>query len=154
MEFLSSENLPDNQHYALDTVTLIYFLEQHPAHYQTAKNIFKKIEDGKISAVISTLVFAELLVPAFRTNENKRAEKIIYILSNFPNLKIVPLTAEISTVAAQLRAIHGLRTPDAIHAATALESKTKGIITNDKDFQKIASPHFSVWLFDTTALTP
>lgn len=71
------------------------------------------------------------------------------ILSNFPNLKIIPLTIDISIAAARLRAIHGLRTPDAIHIATALESKSSGIITNDKDFKKIASPNFGVWLFDS-----
>lgn len=148
MDTLRPAKLPGNQRYALDTVILIYFLEQHPQYYQAAKNIFKKIEAGEITAVISTLVFAELLVPAFRSRENKRAEKVVHILSNFPNLKIIPLTVEISTAAAHLRATHGLRTPDAIHAATALESKTRGIITNDKDFQKIASPDFGVWLFD------
>ncbi|MCK4503257.1 MAG: PIN domain-containing protein [Desulfuromonadales bacterium] len=148
MDTLRPTKLPGNQRYALDTVTLIYFLEQHPQYYQAAKKIFKKIEAGEISAVISTLVFAELLVPAFRSKENKRAEKVVRILSNFPNLKIIPLTVKISTAAAHLRATHGLRTPDAIHAATALESKTRGIITNDKGFQKIASPDFGVWLFD------
>lgn len=149
MDSLSPAKLPDNQCYALDTVTLIYFLEQHPRYYQTAKDIFKKIELGEISSVISTLVFAELLVPAYRSKESKRAEKVVRILSNFPNLKIIPLTIDISITAARLRAIHGLRTPDAIHIATALEAKSSGIITNDKDFKKIASPNFGVWLFDS-----
>lgn len=149
MDNLNPTKLPDNQLYTLDTVTLIYFLEQHPRYYQTAKIIFKKIEAGEISANISTLVFAELLVPAYRARENKCAEKVVHILSNYPNLEIIPLTIEISTTAAKLRAIHGLRTPDAIHIATALESKSRGIITNDKGFKKISSPNFGVWLFDT-----
>ena len=71
------------------------------------------------------------------------------ILTNFPNLKTIPLTIEISTTAARLRAIHGLRAPDAIHAAIAMESKPRGIITNDMGFKKIASPDFGVWLFDS-----
>ena len=148
MDNLSPANFPDNQLYTLDTVTLIYFLEKHPRYYQVAKNIFKKIEDGAISANISTLVFTELLVPAYRSKENKCAEKVVHILSNYPNLKIIPLTIEISTTAAKLRATHGLRTPDAIHIATALESKSRGIITNDKGFKKVASIDFGVWLFE------
>ncbi len=67
---------------------------------------------------------------------------------NFPNLKTIPLTTKISTTAGRLRALHGLRTPDAIHIATALESKSSGIITNDKGFKKIASSDFGVWLFE------
>jgi predicted nucleic acid-binding protein len=153
MDQLKLEKLPNDQQYTLDTVTIIYFLEHHPKYYQIAKDIFKKIEDGNISANMSTLVFAELLVPAFKYGEDKRAKKVMHILSNFPNLEIIPLTAEISIAAAQLRASHSLRTPDAIHAATAMESKTRGIITNDKEFQKLTSPNFGIWLFDTSAFT-
>ena len=148
MDGLNPELLPENQCYTLDTVTIIYFLEQHPRYYQTAKEIFKKVETGKISAIISTLVFTELLVPAYKTKEYKYAERIVHILSNFPNLKTIPLTTKISTTAGRLRALHGLRTPDAIHIATALESKSSGIITNDKGFKKIASSDFGVWLFE------
>lgn len=129
---LRPEELPRKQIYALDTVAIIYFLERHPHFYQPARTLFQRIETGKISAVFSSLVFAELLVPAFRADEKQRAERIVWVLSNFPNLMVVPIETEISTTAARLRAVHGLRTPDAIHAATALKSGTKGIITNDK----------------------
>lgn len=144
---MDSLKLPKNQLYALDTVTLIYFLERHPQYYQVAKNIFNQIESGQISAICSTLVFTELLVPAFRVKKNVQAKKVVHVLENFPNLKIVPMTIDISITAARLRATHGLRTPDAIHAATAMESKATGIITNDNELKKIASPDFSVWLF-------
>jgi len=140
--------LPENQCYTLDTVTIIYFLERHPRYYQTAKEIFKKVETGKITANISTLVFTELLVPAYKNKEYKQPEKIIHILSNYPNLKVIPLATKISTMAARLRAIYGLRTPDAIHIATALESKSSGIITNDNGFKKVASADFGIWLFE------
>ncbi len=148
MDVLNPVLLPENQCYTLDTVTIIYFLEKHPRYYQTAKEIFKKVETGEISANISTLVFTELLVPAYRTKEYKHAEKIVHILSNFPNLKTIPLDTKIATSAAKLRAMHGLRTPDAIHIATALESKSSGIITNDKEFKKVASSDFGIWLFE------
>lgn len=144
---LKPDKLPRECTYALDTVTLIYFLEHHPRFYQDAKNLFQRVETGEITALISSLVFAELLVPAYRWNENRRAENILRILSNFPNLSIVPLTVKISTAAAQLRAMHGLRTPDAIHAATALEEGARGFITNDKAFLKIATDDFGIWLF-------
>lgn len=148
MDGLNPGLLPENQCYTLDTVTIIYFLERHPRYYQTVKEIFEQIETGKISAIISTLVFTELLVPVYKTKEYKHADRIVHILSNFPNLKTIPLTTKISTTAARLRARHGLRTPDAIHIATALESKSKGIITNDKGFKKVASSDFGIWLFD------
>ena len=148
MDGLNPALLPENQCYTLDTVTIIYFLEKHPRYYQTAKEIFEKVETGKFSANISTLVFTELLVPAYRTKENKYAEKIVHILSNFPNLTTIPIDTKISTTAAKLRAMHGLRTPDAIHIATALETRSSGIITNDKGFKKVAAADFGIWLFE------
>ncbi|MDY0269745.1 type II toxin-antitoxin system VapC family toxin [Trichloromonas sp.] len=97
--------------YALDTVTLIYYLERHPAYYPAARTLFEKIERGNISAVISTLVFAELLVPAYRAGQPQLAEKVTHILSHYPNLRVIPLSSELAAAAAQLRAEHQLRTP-------------------------------------------
>jgi predicted nucleic acid-binding protein len=144
---LRPEKLPQERIYALDTVTLVYFLERHPDFYRQAKTLFQRIEAGEISAVFSWLVFAELLVPAFRFEEKLRAQKIVRLLSNFPNLTVIPLTTKISTAAARLRASFGLRTPDAIHAATAMASDAKGFITNHRAFLKIATNDFSIWLF-------
>ncbi|WP_155309060.1 type II toxin-antitoxin system VapC family toxin [Desulfosarcina ovata] len=131
----------------MDTVTLIYFLERHPTFYHPAKRFFQLVERGEISAIVSSLVFSELLVPAFRANEQRRANTIVRVLSNFPNLTVLPMTTPISIAAARLRALHGLRTPDAIHAATAVEGGATGMITNDKHFLKLVESDFDVWLF-------
>jgi predicted nucleic acid-binding protein len=116
---LSPEDLPPGHKYAIDTVTFIYFLERHSSYYQTAKRIFQRLEQGDFSAVMSSLVFAELLVPAYREKDPKRAEDLIRILT----------------------------TPDAIHAATAIKSKAHGIITNDNDFLRLKDC-LEIWLFD------
>ena len=148
MGLLNINTLQNGYCYAIDTVAFIYFLEHHPQYFPTARSLFTKIERGEIKAVISTLVFAELLIPAYKTDDSKLAEKIQRTLSNFPNLEIVPVSANIATTAAQLRSEHNLRTPDAIHAATAFAKKTNGIITNDKDFQRLSSTDFNIRLFN------
>jgi len=141
-------NLQESRCYALDTVTLIYFLERHPRYYQQARQVFQQIENGYITAVCSSLVFTEILVPLYTSENSAQADKLIHTLTNFPNLKIIPITDNISIKAAQIRAIHGLRTPDAIHLACALQSKTNGFITNDKNLIKTATSNFEVLLFD------
>ncbi len=140
-------NLQKDQLYALDTVTFIYFLEQHPRYYPAAKDIFTQIESGRIAATCSTLIFAELLVPLFKTKETGKADKLTHILSNFPHLSIQPITSEISIDAAKLRADYGFRTPDAIHLASALRAKARSFITNDKNLQKMTTPGFCIELF-------
>lgn len=133
--------------YALDTVTLIYYLEGHPTYYAAARTLFEKIERGDISAVISALVFAELLFPAYRAGQPQLAEKITHILGHYPNLTVIPLSSEIAVAAAQLRAAYQLRTPDAIHLATARYAGARGFITNDKELRKIAAGDFEILLF-------
>ena len=117
---------------ALDTVSIIYFLERHPAHFKTANRLFSRIEAGEISGVMSCLVFTELLVPAYRNGKPELAGSTLKILSNFPNLALLPVTKAISQKAAELRAYHNLRTPDAIHVATALAGQADFFVTNDK----------------------
>lgn len=141
-------NLKKGLKYALDTVTFIYFLEGHPRYYQPAREIFQQIERGTISAVCSTLIFTELLVPLYKSDNLEQAERLNHTLSNFPNLSIIPITDDISIKAAQIRAIHGLRTPDAIHLASAVHAKTNGFITNDKNLLKAATSAVEVLLFD------
>jgi len=132
---------------ALDTVTFIYFLERHPIHFVTVKKLFRLIETGELTAVMSSLVFAELLVPAYKAGDIRRVQTLVRLLTNFPNMQIIMLSPEISVEAAHLRALYNMRTPDAIHAATALNVKADAIITNDKDFLRLAEI-IDIRLFD------
>ena len=144
---LDPEKLSTGGTVGIDTVAFVYFLEHHPRHYAKAKRLFQRIETGELTGIISTLVFAELLVPAYRANDMERAERLIQLLTSFPNLRVLLLTAEISAEAARLRADHGMRTPDAIHAATALRMNVDGIISNDRDFLRLADL-IDICLFD------
>ncbi len=127
----------DGQKVALDTVILIYFLEKNPRFYHLVKDLLYRIEQGQIQASMSSLVFAELLVPAYRIQQKNQAETIIRLFSVFPNLEITPMTTDIANESAKLRAEFNLRTPDAIHVATAIHNKTDFLITNDKKLQNI-----------------
>jgi predicted nucleic acid-binding protein len=44
---------------------------------------------------------------------------------------------EIADMAARIRAMHGLRTPDALQAATAVRSHVTGLVTNDPVFERV-----------------
>lgn len=55
-----------------------------------------------------------------------------------PEMRLLPITHNVLVEAARLRAtIHGLRTPDAIHAATALIEGCAMFVTNDVGFRRI-----------------
>ena len=60
------------------------------------------------------------------------------LLSSHPNLSWIPLSLEVADIAAKLRALHALRTPDAIQAATAIYAQATGLLTNDSVLQRVA----------------
>ncbi|HHI75910.1 MAG TPA: PIN domain-containing protein [Gammaproteobacteria bacterium] len=135
----------------LDTVTLIHFLEGGGARQRVAERILSRIEQGRLHGLLSALAYTELLVPLYRDGEDPEARRLAARLAAFRNLETVPLTAEIAIEAARLRAMHGLRTPDAIHAATALVAGADGIVTNDRGFRRLDGTSLKVWLIDELA---
>ena len=143
--------IPKGSQVLLDTVALIYFLEENERYSKQAEKIFKRIESGQLRGVMSSLVFAELLVPLYRSGDSQAAAGLSNRLRNFRNLEVIPLTTEIGIEAARLRAEYGLRTPDAIHAATAITTQSSGILSNDKQLKVLTREGLSVWLFDKLA---
>ena len=87
----------------------------------------------------------ELLAPAASDCVSgvrlKRSEETFIInrrgRSTHPEKKSVLRSG--ATPAAALRAEHGLRTPDAIHVATAIKSGASAIVTNDASWRRLPS---------------
>ena len=143
--------IPKGSRVLLDTVAMIYFLEENQRYSNKAEKIFGRIESGELQGVMANLVFAELLVPLYRSGDPQAAAGLTNRLINFRNLEVITLTTEISREAARLRADYGLRIPDAIHGATAIINQATGILTNDKRLKALTQEGLSIWLFDTLA---
>ena len=58
-------------------------------------------------------------------------------VTSFPNLQWIAPDLEIAGTAAELRAAHRLRTPDALQAATAVRAQATGLVTNDAVFRRV-----------------
>ena len=139
--------IPPGSRGLLDTCTLIYFLEEHPRFGPVAERLLHRIETGDLEGRLSALAFAELLVPAYRAGEDRAAALLLDRVQGFRNLMVLDVNPAIAASAARLRAAYGLRTPDAIHAATALESQATGIVSNDAAFRRLEGA-LTVWLFE------
>jgi predicted nucleic acid-binding protein len=79
----------------------------------------------------------ELLVLPYREGDEQRANDFYGLLSTYPNLEWIAPSLEIADLAARTRALHRLRTPDALQAATAAHSQATGLITNDPAFARV-----------------
>jgi len=118
---------------ALDTAPLIYFLERHPSYLPVVYPFFEAVERGDIHAITSTLTLTETLVHPYKHGNPSLARQYLRILLHSRNLKTLPVSAEIATEAAQIRADYGLKTPDSIQLATARIGNATAILTNDGD---------------------
>ena len=59
------------------------------------------------------------------------------LLLNTENILTINLNTTIAIKAAELRATHNLKTPDALHLATAIVSGADAFLTNDKGFKRV-----------------
>ncbi len=142
------ETIPAGSRIALDTVVFVYFLERQDPFGARATRLFERIEAGDLHAVMSSLVLAELLVPLYRSRQHRDASALTRRLQHFRHLEIKPVSDQIAADAARLRAEYRLRTPDAIHAATALAAEASGLVTHDRAFLSLQR-ELEIWTFSS-----
>jgi predicted nucleic acid-binding protein len=122
---------------ALDTSIFIYQLEANPRYLALADAVFSWVERAGHEAVTSTITMTELLVPSYRDNDEHRVDEFYGLLSTYPNLRWIAPDLETADLAARLRAVYRLRTPDALQAATGIRATATAFITNDPVFARI-----------------
>lgn len=124
---------------ALDTSIFIYQLEANARYLPVTDPIFAWIEHGHSKAVASTIAMTEALIHPYRNVDREKVESHYGLLSTYPNLEWIAPGLEIADLAACIRGLHNMKTPDALHAATAVRSGATGLITNDPAFEKAES---------------
>ena len=133
---------------ALDSVVLIYHLENILPYADLTECVFAAIADGSVSGILSTISLTELLVKPFAEKRLERIAAFERFVSSFPRLDLIPPDYSIAMRAAQLRASNNLRTPDALIAATALERKAAALLTNDDRLRKLSPEGIKVLVMD------
>ncbi len=132
---------------ALDTNVFIYHLEANPLYVSLTTDIFNWLLVPGNRAITSTLTMVEVLVQPYREANEGLQRAYFGLLSQYPNLYWIPPDLQIADAAARLRAAHRLRTPDAIHIATAIRSGASGFISNDAALAPV--PDIEVGVLDS-----
>lgn len=122
----------------LDTGPLIYYIEEHPAFLARIKPFFEAAERNDFRIVTSFVMLLEVLVHPLREGRPELADEYRSILLQSPALTAIPLDEGIAEGAAELRARHNLRTPDAIQIATAIRSGASWFLTNDAELTNLS----------------
>ena len=120
----------------LDTSFLIPILGEDKVEETSIVRLVRLIEKKSIVLVTSTITLLELLVHPYRSKNLSLVRDYYGYLTRLPLLKLLTLTPEISDRAAELRAVYGFKTPDAVQLATALAGGATLFLTRDHRFRK------------------
>lgn len=136
MEDVLRKILKKHKILAVDTSLLIYHFEDVLPYSAFTEAFFSALAKGEGELVASTLCITEFLVKPWEKGEEKGQEALRHLLG-IPNIRYVAPGVEVAAEAARLRAAYGLRTPDALHLATARVAGATAFLTNDREMRKV-----------------
>ena len=129
--------IPSGSKVYVDTAVLIYTLEGNTDYFALLKPLWTKFQAREIDLISSELILMEVLVLPLRNNDISLVSDYEQLLLNSA-MQLIPINQSILRQAANLRATTYLKTPDAIHAATAISVNCDLFITNDKSFRNLS----------------
>ena len=121
----------------MDANPVIYTVEKHPVYGPLLQPLWQAARARAIEVVSSELVLMETLVGPFKSSDTSLEAAYEQALLG-TDLRLLPVTQPILREAARLRATTRLRTPDALHAATARQAGCVLFVTNDLGFRGVA----------------
>lgn len=118
----------------VDTAPWIYLLEDHPEFAPRFAGLFEAAAQGQFRLALTPITLAEVLTGPFKAGQTALAKRYETALAQYT---LVPLTAAVASLAAQLRVQYRLKLPDAIQLASALDMGAAALVTHDRDFAAV-----------------
>jgi predicted nucleic acid-binding protein len=122
---------------AFDTTPLIYFIERNPKYIALMRPIMRRVASSKPIGIASYLVLAEVLVHPIKTGNAILTQQYENVLVKSRDFQLIPIGEAVSKKAAELRAKYNLKTPDALHVASALVAGCDAFLTNDSGIKRV-----------------
>lgn len=117
---------------ALDTAIFIYFIEENPRFLRIIDPLFKEADRGARELVTSALTLLEVLVIPYRAGHRVLASQYEALLTRGRGIRLVDLTRDQLRAAAQLGALTGVKSPDALQLVAAITAGCTTFVTNDR----------------------
>lgn len=128
--------LPTHGPVYLDANGFIYGVERVEPYRTLLEPMWHQAQAGEFGVVSSEITVLETLVKPLRESDEV-VEFLLRSMFDAHEVGLIPATRELWEDAARIRADTGLKTPDALHAATALQASCTLFVTNDSDFRRV-----------------
>lgn len=116
----------------VDTAIFIYFIEEDERYLPSIAPLFEAADAGRLELVTSALTLLEVLVVPYRAGNVALARRYEAALTRGRGIRMVDLDRRHLILAAEIRAVAGAATPDALQLAAALASGCSSFLTNDR----------------------
>jgi predicted nucleic acid-binding protein len=123
----------------LDASALIYLVDGEAPWAEAVRATLQQLalESPGLALAVSRLSLLECRVAPLRRGDQASLDRFEALFAQ-PDLLVVELSASVVEMATQLRANHGLRTPDALQAACCLQLGPEAVmVTGDAGFQRV-----------------
>jgi len=121
----------------VDACVLIYAVEKVPPYCTLLQPLWDAARLGHCLICTSELTLAEVLVKPLREGDALMRDLFRETILASEGTDPIPVTRSVLEKAAEIRAIAGLRTPDAIHVASAQSAGCSCLVTNDPVFSRV-----------------
>ncbi len=133
-----SETLANVDRLYIDAAPLIYYIEEeHPDYLTRMDALVAFVEENSIELFSSVITLTEVLIQPFRQNRVDLEQQYREILAKSGIVRLLDINQQIAEIAARLRVTYQLKTPDALHLATAINTGCDAFLTNDVALSKV-----------------
>ncbi|NCC33524.1 MAG: type II toxin-antitoxin system VapC family toxin [Chloroflexia bacterium] len=127
--------LPASGQVYVDANAVIYAIERIEPYRTLLEPLWQAAHAGRLTIITSELTWLETLAKPIR-DQDAQLEALFRAFLSAQEVTLFPATLPVWEHAARLRGL-GLKTPDALHAATALAQQGALFITNDPIFRRV-----------------
>lgn len=121
----------------IDTAPFIYFTEKRAVYVDKMRAILNHVSTQQINIVTSAVTIPEILMKPLQANDEALVKRYQTMFYQTRGINVISVTPSVGNLAAQLRAKHNLKTPDALHIASAINSYCDAFLTNDIALKRV-----------------
>jgi predicted nucleic acid-binding protein len=148
---MGTVSLPSAGRVYIDVPILIYSVERHPTYAAVLHRFWRSVAAGAVRVVVSELAILETMVLPLRLGDRTLIRDYESLFAR-PEIELRPIDRDVLREAAAMRAaLPSLRTPDAIHGATARLAGCDVLLSNDRSLKRL--PGIAVILADELSAT-
>jgi predicted nucleic acid-binding protein len=121
----------------VDTSPFIYLWEQHPRFFPLSETLFRYLKRPEVKGITSVITLIETCVHPQRQGRPDLVAAYERALLSSQQVQMLPIDTALARHAVILRASYGIRVPDALQLAAAIEAGATLFVSNDSRLSKV-----------------